>query len=266
MDQVEGPMTDEAVLLTFPEGLAGYPDNRVFRLFEPPDAYPLKFLQSEEDPSLSFTCMDAAAVKVDYTVPLSGEDALQLALATPEAALVLVLVVVPEDPRQMTANLAGPLVVNTATRTGRQVVLDSRVFPLQYPVMTRREDVEIQFPDGLIGFPGLTTYRLFEPPGGYPLKFLQSVQREDVSFTCIDVAAIQNDYQVSLGTEDAEALALERLVDAMVLALVSIPEDPRRMTANLAGPVVINTATLQGRQLVLNTDVFPLKHRILAEP
>jgi flagellar assembly factor FliW len=37
------------------------------------------------------------------------------------------------------------------------------------------------------------------------------------------------------------------------------------MTANLAGPLVINTKTLQGRQIILNPDKYPLKFRVFSE-
>lgn len=124
------------------------------------------------------------------------------------------------------------------------------------------EDATIQFPAGLIGYPDLKAYRLFEPQDSYPLKFLQAVDREDVSFTCIDVQAIKPDYMVPLGEQDAAGLAIREPADALVLALLVIPEDPRQMTANLAGPVVVNVRTLQARQIVLNIDQFPLAYPV----
>ena len=84
------------------------------------------------------------------------------------------------------------------------------------------------------------------------------VGRDDVSFTCIDVGAIKPDYDVPMSDADAQALAIEEPADALILALLSIPEDPSRMTANLAGPLVVNVKTLQARQIVLNIDKFPL--------
>lgn len=258
-------MIPDDLLLRFPSGLAGFPEDHEFRLYEPKDGYPLKFLQSTTQPELSFVCMDAAAIKADYEVPLTDAEAALLDLQDPKHAMVLVLVVVPEDPRQMTANLAGPLVINTQTLTGCQVSLDSRQYPLQYPVFASKEDFEIHFPGGLVGFPEQRQFRLFEPAGGYPLKFLQSVADPEVSFACIDVAAIKPDYEVPLASEEAEALGLADSGEAMVLALVVIPEDPRDMTANLAGPLVINTRTRAGRQIILDTHRFPLKHRILGE-
>jgi flagellar assembly factor FliW len=258
-------MSQDEVLVSFPQGLAGFPKMQEFRLFEPVGGYPLKFLQSTEDPDLSFTCMDAAAVKMDYEVPLDETVARTLSLENPDEALVLLLTIVPEDPSQTTANLAGPLVINTRTHVGVQVMLDSNQFPLHFPVFTSKEEVRISFPTGLVGFPQFHSFRLFEPEGGYPLKFLQSVDEPDISFSCIDVAAIRPDFQVPLGEEDSAVLALETPEDALVLALVVIPEDPRKMTANLAGPVVINTKTRMGRQVVLNTNAYPLKFPVLAD-
>lgn len=129
-------MSDEGILLAFPKGLVGFPALTRFRLYEPSDGYPLKFLQSEDNPRISFVCMDPAGIKPDYAFALNDEDAALLALEAPEDALILTLVVIPEDPRRMTANLAGPLVVNAKSRKGVQVVLNAEEFPLQFPVIT----------------------------------------------------------------------------------------------------------------------------------
>jgi len=258
-------MSQDEIIVRFPSGFVGSPELKEFRLFEPDGGYPLKFLQSTEHPDISFTCMDAAAVKMDYEVPLEETVAQTLSLENPQDALVLLLMVVPEDHRQMTANLAGPLVINARTSIGVQVILEGPQFPLAYPVFSLKDEVLISFPSGLVGFPEYHSFRLFEPAGGYPLKFLQSVDEPDISFSCIDVAAIRPDFEVPLGEEDAAVLALESPIDALVLALVVIPEDPRKMTANLAGPVVINGKTRIGRQIVLNIDTYPLKFPVLAD-
>jgi flagellar assembly factor FliW len=130
-------LSGEGTLVTFPKGLLGFQHLRQFRLIEPKDAYPLKFLQSVESAEVSFICVDPASVKPDYVVPLGEEVAEALHLESPEEALILTLVVVPEDPRQMTTNLAGPLVLNVKTRTGYQIVLNSDKFPLRFPVISQ---------------------------------------------------------------------------------------------------------------------------------
>jgi len=262
---LEPRMPSDEILLTFPAGLVGFPDLKAFRLLDPSGDYPLKFLQSTEQPEVSFVCMDASTIELNYEVPLKDDDAAFLGLEKPDDALVLALVLVPQDPRQMTANLAEPLVVNTQTRQGRQVQLDMRQFPLKHLVFPPKEDLIVSFPAGLVGFPGLHSFRLFEPIGCYPLKFLQSVDQPDVSFTVIDVAAIKPDYQFDLNEEDAAHLLLEKPEDALVLALVVIPKDPSQMTANLAGPVVINALSRQGRQIILNPERYPLKYPVIAD-
>ena len=131
--------------------------------------------------------------------------------------------------------------------------------------LTPDDGILLSFPKGLVGFPHLKNFRLFEPPDGYPLKFLQAVASPEVSFTCIDPVAVKSDYEVPLGEEESEGLALTSNQDAMVLTLVVIPEDPRAMTTNLAGPLVINVRTLTGFQIVLNSDKFPLRYPILAQ-
>ena len=123
----------------------------------------------------------------------------------------------------------------------------------------------LTFPKGLLGFPTLQTFHLFEPQDGYPLKFLQSVDTEEISFTCMNPAGIKEDYEVPLSDEEAEALALSSQEDALILTLVVIPEDPRRMTTNLAGPLVINTKTRVGFQIALNSDQYPLRFPILPQ-
>lgn len=131
--------------------------------------------------------------------------------------------------------------------------------------MTPDEGVLLEFPDGLLGFPTLTRLRLFEPPDGYPLKFLQAEDREDVTFIALDIAGIRPDYTVPLSQAEAEALAIEHPEDALVLTLVVIPEDPRQMTTNLAGPLVINARSKVGRQIALVGEEYPLRHPILGE-
>lgn len=132
--------------------------------------------------------------------------------------------------------------------------------------MNPEEGVLLDFPDGLLGFPELTQLRLLEPPDGYPLVFLRSEQQPESSFIAIDIASIKPDYTVPLSPTEAEALALEKPEDALILTLVVIPEDALNMTTNLAGPLVINIPKRMGRQIALAGDPYPLRHPILEKP
>jgi flagellar assembly factor FliW len=129
-------MDNDGILLNFPLGLVGFPEYVRLRLFEPLDAYPLKFLQCEDKPEISFVALDVAGIRPDYRVPLSDEEAEMLALEKEADALVLTLVIIPpDDPRRMTTNLAGPLIINIKTLVGRQIALFGEKYPLQHYVL-----------------------------------------------------------------------------------------------------------------------------------
>lgn len=137
--------------------------------------------------------------------------------------------------------------------------------PEPAPTPAFSDGIPVTFPKGLLGFEQLSAFMLFEPQDGYPLKFLQSTENPDVSFICIDPVTVKRDYQVPLTPEEAEALGLEAPGDALILTLVVVPEDPRHMTTNLAGPLIINVRTRMGRQIILSSETYPLRCPILLQ-
>ncbi len=62
-----------------------------------------------------------------------------------------------------------------------------------------------------------------------------------------------------------EAVKAKSAGELLVLSIVTIPEDPSGMTANLQGPVIINTAKRIGRQAISLNDRHHVRHRILDE-
>lgn len=258
-------MTQEETILTFPKGLGALPGLHAFRLLEPPGSYPMKFLQAVEHPERTLTVMDVAAFKPDFEVALTEAEAAALALEQQGDALVLAVLAIPETPRETTANLVEPLVVNIRSRVGLQAHLDPNLNPRDFPVFGPRAEVLIHLQSGLLGFPEYRKLRLHSPSDSHPLKFLQVLDRPEVGFTCIETSSFLPEYQPPIPEADLTALGLEGPQEALVMALVVVPEDPLKMTANLAGPLVINPRTLEGRQLVLSTDSFPIRHRIIPE-
>lgn len=119
---------DPATILHFPLGLLGFETLQRFVLIDSDQVAPMRWLQAVDDPALSFLVVEPGMFFPDYTVDLSEADE-KLLEAGPESSLaVACLVVVPEDPRQMTVNLMGPLVLNTEKRLGMQVVMHEAGF------------------------------------------------------------------------------------------------------------------------------------------
>ncbi len=127
---------DKSRVLTLPEGLWGFPDCRRYLLLEGEEHAPFIWMQSLDDPDLCFVTADPLVFFPDYRIQSTRGELASIQLADVEKARVLVILVVPENPAEITANLQGPLVVNTEMRLGKQLVLlgdayttKHRVFP-----------------------------------------------------------------------------------------------------------------------------------------
>lgn len=111
---------------------------------------------------------------------------------------------------------------------------------------------EIDFPDGLVGLPALVRHRLSTVPD---TALYEIVSSDDPTIGFI-AAAVDS---VKPGTTD---LLRERgLVDEgeWVLAILAVHGEPPGVTANLAGPLVIDMAKAIARQLIIEDPDFPLQ-------
>lgn len=124
---------DQAVL--FEEGLMGFTESRRFYIVQQDPDIPLRWLQDADDPSLAFVIIEPRHFRLDYSPMLAREDMEYLGLKGLEDAEVYALVVIPEDPQGMTANLKAPIIVNARTRRARQVILDSPEYGIWHRIL-----------------------------------------------------------------------------------------------------------------------------------
>lgn len=122
---------DEA-LLTFPEGVIGFRDATRFVMFECSDDGLFKWLQSCDRPDLAFVICEASAIVANYQILLGEKERQVLKLEKPEDAVVCLILVIPKDPSEATANLLGPLVFNAETRLGMQIVVVNPNYSTRY--------------------------------------------------------------------------------------------------------------------------------------
>ena len=108
---------EESSTLTFPHGLLGFEDQSSFVIVPVGDA----FLVTA--PHFFFE---------DYAPEVNDKDLEELDLRDESETLLLCLVTISDD--DITANLLGPLVVNTRTRRARQVVLSEARWSTRVPL------------------------------------------------------------------------------------------------------------------------------------
>jgi flagellar assembly factor FliW len=123
-------------IITFEDGLVGLSQYRRFVLIRHDSEGPFWWLQSTEEPSFALLLIDPWYFRPDYEVVLSDAEVerLQLSESSPRAVLTTVTIP-PSKPHAMTSNLLAPIVINTALRIGRQVILDDERYHTRHPIL-----------------------------------------------------------------------------------------------------------------------------------
>ena len=124
---------DDDRVITFTNGLLGFPRNTEFVLIQPSDDSYFFWLQSVQTPELAFVVTDPSIFVKDYTVPIKSDQRSELGIEEVEDAQVFVIVNKREN--LLTGNLQGPLVIQTQNRVGEQLVLSDRRFNTRVPLM-----------------------------------------------------------------------------------------------------------------------------------
>jgi flagellar assembly factor FliW len=121
-------------LIEFSDGILGFPESRRFAMLDANDTGLYFWLQCVEDPALAFLSVIPWEFFPEYTVDLSDDIERSLAVAAESDVLVLALVTVQADTRELTANLLGPLVINVVAKRGCQLVLADSGFSVRAPL------------------------------------------------------------------------------------------------------------------------------------
>jgi flagellar assembly factor FliW len=119
----------------------------------------------------------------------------------------------------------------------------------------------IEIPAGLLGFSSFKTFSLLQPDENGVFFWLQSVETPDLAFVVTDPALWVPDFQATIRKEQMEELGLNETGDAQVLVIVNKRE--KSLTANLQGPIVINTANRRAMQLVLSEKKWSTRHELV---
>lgn len=117
-----------ASIITFPNGLVSFEDNKRFMLVHEENAGELASftLQSVENPGLAFQIMDPVALGFHYELSLNDEENALLQTPSPsDVAVMLVLFKEEDDKQEISPNLRAPLVINTKAMVGLQKIMES---------------------------------------------------------------------------------------------------------------------------------------------
>lgn len=128
-----------------------------------------------------------------------------------------------------------------------------------------QKDEVITILGGLLGFVGLERYVLINNPQQAPFMWFQCLDEGELAFVVIDPFMFFPGYKVQAKQGDLEPLGVKSIEKTTVLTIVTIPMDPKDITANLRGPLLFNVEKKLGKQLVLLDDRYHTKHYLLRD-
>lgn len=111
------------------------------------------------------------------------------------------------------------------------------------------KDKVINFPTGLVGFPDINRFILIDHRDT-PLKWLQALDDPEIAFIVVPPSTIVAEYNIELDKTVKQYLELENNDDLAVLVTIRVNGDD--VIANFQGPIVINSRSMTGAQLVLD--------------
>lgn len=126
------------------------------------------------------------------------------------------------------------------------------------------DDKIITIEKGMIGFPELKKFALiFNEEKGKEAKimWLQSMEEEALAFPVMRPELVKEDYNPTVNDELFQTLGEMTPEDTYVLVTVTVPKDAKDASVNLKAPIVINTATMKGCQIIVEDD-YPVKYKL----
>lgn len=131
-------------------------------------------------------------------------------------------------------------------------------------VNLQQEDI-ITFPEGLLGFQDLRNFVLLDDPNDDIFAWLQSCELSSIAFPVLEPEIFGQYYSVNLTKNELELLKIKPDQKPTFMNIITIPDDPTQMTANLKAPIVINTEARIARQCVLQDNNLAIREPIFVK-
>lgn len=127
------------------------------------------------------------------------------------------------------------------------------------------DDKIITLEKGMIGFPELTHFALIydeeKKDKKFKIMWLQSMEEGDVAFPVIDPIHVMEDYKPTVNEELIAPLGTVNEENIYILVTATVPKNIEDFSVNLKAPIVINTDSNKGAQVITEAD-YPVKYKV----
>jgi flagellar assembly factor FliW len=134
----------------------------------------------------------------------------------------------------------------------------------RFGVIEADEQAALCFPEGLPGFPDCTRFIVMDHDRETPLRWLQCIDRPEVTFLIVEPEQIMASYSVDVPPLVLEQIGWDEGKDSAsdVLVFVILNIDGSELSANLRAPVVVHAGRRRAIQMIMDDLNLPIRHRI----
>ncbi|HTY60967.1 MAG TPA: flagellar assembly protein FliW [Acidobacteriota bacterium] len=122
-------------VVTFKEGLPGFPQIHRFAVIELEELKPFQYLQSLDEPPISLFIINPFLIDPSYEFRLTDSDMEDVHSTNSAELAVYAVATIPEDSGSATLNLMAPIVINDKDRCGKQVILHESKYSVKHPLL-----------------------------------------------------------------------------------------------------------------------------------
>lgn len=137
----------EDKIIHFEHGILGFEDYKKYTLLfdvEEGDAPVISWMQSVDEPSLALPVISPFMIKEDYNPIIDDEALTTLGEISDENALILVIISVPKEISNMTANLKAPIIINSNTNVACQIVVQNSDYEIKHHFYSALQDIKMK--------------------------------------------------------------------------------------------------------------------------
>ena len=127
------------------------------------------------------------------------------------------------------------------------------------------EENVITFNKGILGFAHLKKFIITELNEYEPFKLIHSLEDDEIGMIVVSPYEFYEDYEINLNEEIIENLSIKSPEEVMIITTVTLNSDPKKITTNLQGPIVINTVNNNGEQIIIDNSKYKIKEPLIKE-
>lgn len=123
----------------------------------------------------------------------------------------------------------------------------------------------ITFEQGVMGFEDCKKFTIIYDTSREErtaISWLQCMDEPELAFPMISPFYIMEDYDPVVESELLEPLGEVNEENLVLFVFMNIKSDIKQLTANMKAPVIINSDTLKGVQIIVENDEYDIKYNV----